>query len=299
MSPKQTTTRKSDKQLPLLGAHFSIAGGLHKALHRASQYNCSALQIFTKNAITWKERSLSIHDVEQFNVARRRCPEVRFICSHAAYLINLASPDPKTHARSVKALKHELLRSSLLGIPYVVLHPGAHRGMGENRGLHRIAESINATFDHSTDSACALLLETTAGQGSQLGHTFEQLALIADRVEATERVGFCFDTCHVFAAGYDLRTKGAFTKTVQAFHEAIGLERLRVIHLNDAKKGLGSKVDRHEHIGKGKIGLSAFRFIMNHPRLKTIPKILETPKENGAVDCDLLNLNRLQALISS
>ena len=248
--------------------------------------------------MTWQERALSIRDTAEFDAARKACGEIKFICSHAAYLINLASPDRKTRVRSVKALKHELLRSSLLGIPYVVLHPGAHGGVGEDKGLRRIAEGINAAFDDVADSACGLLLETMAGQGSQLGHTFEQLALIAHRVEATERIGFCFDTCHVFTSGYDLSTTRAYEKTMKAFDDTVGCESLCVIHLNDAKKGLGSKVDRHEHIGKGQIGLEAFRFIMNDPRLKGIPKILETPTEEGPLDHDRLNLDRLRALVS-
>ncbi len=298
MSPRQASTRKKHNQIPLLGAHFSITGGLHNALYTASQYRCTALQIFTKNAMTWAERTLSIADIDKFNIAREACPEIKRICSHAAYLINLASPDLQTYVRSVKALSLELSRSALLGIPYVVLHPGAHRGLGEAKGLHRIVEGINAALDDVADPTCGLLLETTAGQGSQLGYTFEQLAAISDRVEATERVGLCLDTCHVFTAGYDLRTKKTYTKTMKAFHKALGLERLHLIHVNDAKKALGSRVDRHEHIGKGRMGLEAFRLIMNDPRLKGVPKILETPKENATVDYDRLNLNQLRALVS-
>jgi len=280
----------------LLGAHFSIAGGLHKAVFTASEYGCSALQIFTKNASTWKERRLSSHDIEQFDVARKQSG-VESICSHTSYLINLASPERSQYKRSIKALEHELVRSFQLSIPYVIMHPGSHMGTGEDNGLCRIAQGINTIFDRTSNITCRLLLETTAGQGSNLGYTFEQLAQISDMVEAKERIGFCLDTCHVFVAGYDLRTKTAYQETIQAFDRVIGLDRLCVIHLNDAKKGLGSRIDRHEHIGEGAMGIDAFSFILNDPQLKGLPKILETPKKKGPIDYDRMNLNRLRSLI--
>ncbi len=289
--------RSKDPQDILLGAHFSIAGGLHKAVLTASEYGCTALQLFTKNATTWKERTLSHEEIERFNGARE-LTAIQSICSHTSYLINLASPEPIKYERSVKVLEDELLRSSLLGIPYVIMHPGSHMGAGEEKGVHQIAQGINTIFDRSPSITSRLLLETTAGQGSSLGHTFEQLARISDSVEAKERVGFCFDTCHVFAAGYDLRAKQAYQKTMQSFERIIGLDRLCVVHLNDAKKGLGSRVDRHEHIGEGAIGIDAFRLIMNDPRLKTVPKILETPKKKSPIDYDHINLNLLRSLVS-
>jgi len=294
MASKMAKINQIDHTI-LLGAHFSIAGGLHKAVATAAEYGCSAVQLFTKNASTWKERRLSAQEIEQFNAARQDS-EIRFLCTHAAYLINLASPDRRTHERSVKALAHELMRSSQLGIPYVILHPGAHKGKGEDQGLRRVGESINAVFEEVSDKTCHLLLETTAGQGTNLGHHFEQLAAISEMVEAKERLGFCLDTCHVFAAGYDLRTKKAYDRTLSAFDRIVGLERLHVIHVNDAKKGLGSRVDRHEHIGQGAIGMEAFRFIVNDSRLRSMAKILETPK-NDRVDHDRLNLERLRALV--
>jgi len=280
----------------LLGAHFSIAGGLHKAVETASRYGCPVLQLFTKNASTWKERKLSAQEIKQFDRAKRQ-GNIGMVCSHAAYLINLASPDRCTHERSINALTNELLRSAQLDIPYVILHPGAHMGRGEDYGLRRVAESINTVFAQTPDETCQLLLETTAGQGTNLGYRFEQLAYIADRVEAQDRLGFCFDTCHVFAAGYDLRTKKAYNRTISAFDGLVDLERLHVIHINDAKKALGSRVDRHEHIGQGIIGMEAFGFIMNDSRLRSMAKILETPKNHG-VDHDQLNLQRLRALVS-
>lgn len=279
----------------LLGAHFSIAGGLHKAVEKAWHYRCPVLQLFTKNASTWKERRLSSREIEDFDRARRE-GSIDSVCSHAAYVINLASPDPVQYEKSVQALVNELRRSSQLAIPYVILHPGAHMGKGEDHGLRRVARAINRVFEQVPEGGCHLLLETTAGQGTNLGHTFEQLAAIADRVEAKDSVGFCFDTCHVFAAGYDLRTKKSYHRTMSAFDRVVGLDRLRVIHVNDAKKVLGSRVDRHEHIGQGAIGIDAFRFIMNDRRLGAIPKILETPKANG-LDPDRLNLDCLLSLV--
>ena len=288
--------RGCDHPMVLLGAHFSIAGGLHKAVLTASEYGCTALQIFTKNASTWKERRLSSHEIKRFNLARKESG-IESICSHTSYLINLASPERGKYQMSIKALEHELVRSSRLSIPYVIMHPGSHMGTGEERGLGRIAQGINRVLERTPAIACRLLLETTAGQGSNLGYTFEQLAHISNMVEASERIGFCFDTCHVFAAGYDLRTKTAYRETMQAFDRVIGLDRLRVIHLNDAKKGLGSRIDRHEHIGNGAIGIDAFSFIMNDPQLKDRPKILETPKKKGNVDYDRTNLSRLRSLV--
>jgi len=195
------------------------------------------------------------------------------------------------------ALEQELVRSSQLHITDVILHPGAHMGMGEEQGLRRIADGIHRVFDRVPDTACRVLLETTAGQGSNVGYVFEHLAAIADMVDDKKRMGFCFDTCHVFAAGYDLRTKMAYTETMKAFDKTLGFERLHVMHLNDAKKGLGSRRDRHDHVGEGHLGIEAFRLIMNDPRLKTVPKILETPKEKGPVDYDRLNLERLRSLM--
>ncbi len=293
----QTDGDRQQKRQILLGAHFSIAGGLHKAVLTASEYGCTALQIFTKNATTWKERTLSHQEVERFNEVRE-LTAIQSICSHTSYLINLASPEPSKYDRSLKALENELLRSSLLSIPYVIMHPGSHMGAGEDKGLQRIAQGINTIFDRSPNITCRLILEATAGQGSSLGHTFEQLARISDSVERQKRIGFCFDTCHVFAAGYDIRGKKAYQGTMQSLDRIIGIDRLCVIHLNDAKKGLAARVDRHEHIGEGKIGIDAFGFIMNDSRLKTVPKILETPKKKGSIDYDRINLNRLRALVS-
>jgi deoxyribonuclease-4 len=286
----------SGKTSLLLGAHFSIAKGLHNALYIAQAYNCSALQIFTKNAHTWRERTLSSNEIDLFDQARERTG-INAIASHTSYLINLATYEKKTHDLSRQALKHELFRSSLLGIPFVVLHPGAHRGRGENAGIRQITDSINNIFKQTKGLKTRLLLETTAGQGSGTGHSFEQFKYILARVDNNRRLGFCLDTCHIFAAGYDIRTSASYRKTINAFDDIIGLEHLCLIHLNDSKKKLGSKVDRHEHIGEGYIGINAFKLFMNDDRFHKIPKIIETPKEKGGKDYDKINLDRLRKLV--
>jgi deoxyribonuclease-4 len=279
-----------------LGAHFSIAKGLSNALYTAQNYGCTALQIFTKNASTWKERQLLPQDIEAFTAARQETG-IKAIAAHTAYLINLAAITQKKQARSYAALKAELMRSSALGIPFVVLHPGAHMDAGPSSGIRKIINNLNRLFAETPDVTSRLLLETTAGQGSSIGHTFEQLAEILDGIASTDRSGVCFDACHVFAAGYDLRSSEAYTQTMQAFDDIIGLDNLYFIHLNDALKPLGSKVDRHTHIGKGYIGAQGFAHIMNDPRLAHIPKIIETPKGNGHPDFDKINLDRLRGLI--
>jgi deoxyribonuclease-4 len=280
----------------LLGAHFSIAKGLHQALYVAETYGCTALQIFTKNTSAWKERTLTREEINRFDQARKETG-ITSIASHTSYLINLATPERKKHAMSCHALKQELIRSSMLDIPFVVLHPGAHLGKGKDQGIDKIALSINKIFDQIPDTQIRLLLETTAGQGSGLGHTFEQLALIMDKIENRNRIGICLDTSHVFAAGYDIRTPETYRKVIDTFDAVIGLENLYVIHLNDSKKELGSRVDRHEHIGMGYIGIKAFELLMNDMRFWDIPKIIETPKQKGGPDTDKMNLNRLRSLV--
>lgn len=287
---------KSKEASVLLGAHFSIAKGIHNSLYEASNYGCTALQIFTKNANTWKERTLSQDEIDCFNQAREQTG-ITAIASHTSYLINLASYDPKKHIMSRNALACELVRSSMLNIPFVVLHPGAHMGKGEAKGIARVASSINEIFAENTGFETRLLLETTAGQGSGLGHAFGQLSSIMDRVKDVDRLGICLDTSHIFAAGYDIRNPAAYHRTMDTFDSVIGMEKLYVIHLNDSKKELGARVDRHEHIGEGHIGISAFELFMNDPRFRDVPKIIETPKHKGDTDYDRVNLNRLRSLV--
>ena len=293
---KAESTMKYSKASPLLGAHFSISKGLHHALYEAEKYGCTALQIFTKNTSSWKERTLTQEEIIRFDQAREQTG-ITSIASHTSYLINLATPERKKHALSCHALKQELIRSSTLDIPFVVLHPGAHLGKGKEKGIEKVALSINEIFAQTPDIQIRLLLETTAGQGSGLGHTFEQLASIMEKIENKNRIGICLDTSHVFAAGYDIRTTESYCKAIDAFAAIIGLENLYVIHLNDSKKELGSRVDRHEHIGKGYIGIKAFELLMTDMRFEDVPKIIETPKQKGGPDTDKMNLNRLRSLV--
>lgn len=281
---------------PLLGAHFSIAKGLHNALVEAAAHRCNALQIFTKNANSWKERSLSTDEIRRFEETRV-ATGIGVVASHTSYLINLAGPDNGTRQRSLQALKNELVRSSRLGIEYVVLHPGAHKGSGLLEGIERIADGVNRIFAEIPASKTRLLFETTAGQGSSVGHRFEQLAMVLQKVAKKARIGICLDSCHIFAAGYDIRTERAYRETMAAFEAAIGLRRLRLIHLNDSKKGLGSHIDRHAHIGRGEIGKAAFGFFMNDAALRSIPKIIETPKKEQGKDWDAVNLKCLRDLL--
>jgi len=287
---------KDQKPSCLLGAHFSIAKGLDKALFEAKSYGCNTLQIFTKNANAWKERIVKQKEIETFKQAKLETG-ITEIASHSSYLINLATPEKKKHKMSCYSLSQELTRSSYLGIPYVVLHPGSHMKVGEKEGILRIAESINQIFAKTPGISSRLLLETTAGQGSSVGHTFEQLASIIDKVEKKINPGICLDTCHIFAAGYDIRAMEYYRKTMDNFDSIIGLDRLCLIHLNDSKKELGSRVDRHEQIGLGYIGLDAFKYIMNDDRFIDIPKIIETPKRDTDKDWDETNLKLLRQMI--
>lgn len=303
MTPSNNMHRKKlkDQKPPsLLGAHFSIAKGLDKALFEAKSYGCNTLQIFTKNANAWKERIVTQKEIENFEQAKLESG-ITEIASHTSYLINPATPEKKKHKMSINALAQELIRSSCLGIPYVVLHPGSHMGAGDREGITRIAESINEIFAKTPGIKTRLLLETTAGQGSSVGHTFEHLSSIINKVEKKINPGICLDTCHIFTAGYDIRTMEYYRKTMDDFASIIGLDRLCLIHLNDSKKELGSRVDRHEQIGRGYIGLDAFKYIMNDDRFCDIPKIIETPKgePKGKTDknWDEINLKLLRQMI--
>ena len=292
------TTNSITQNSLLLGAHFSIAKGLHDAVYQAKAYGCNALQMFTKNATVWRERTVTQAEQERFEQAKTETG-IHSIAAHTSYLINLASPDPKKHAMSHSALKQELIRSSALRIPYCVLHPGAHMGSGIDAGLLKISESLNRIFSETADTTSRLLLETTAGQGSGLGHTFEQLAEIIDRIEQKDRMGVCLDTCHIFAAGYDLRTPETYQQTMNHFDAVLGLDQLFAIHVNDSKKDLGSRVDRHTHIGKGALGENAFKHLLNDERLLHVPKLLETAKTEDGIDWDQRNLDLLRSLNSS
>jgi len=280
----------------LLGAHFSIAKGLHQALFTARDYGCTAVQVFTKNSSTWKEKALSKEDIRQFEEARQKTG-ICHIASHTSYLINLASPEKKKYDMSCEALKQELIRCAALKIPLVVLHPGSHMESGVEAGIKRIASAVNRVFDGLPKNPTRLLLETTSGQGFTLGHTFEQLADIIKKIELKDHLGVCLDTCHIFAAGYDLRTQAAYQKTMTIFESVIGLDHLYWIHLNDSMREMGARVDRHEHIGQGFIGEKAFRLLMNDSRFRDVPKVLETPKGKGEKDWDQINLAKLRGFL--
>jgi deoxyribonuclease-4 len=278
----------------LLGAHMSIAGGHALAIDRAADYAMTACQIFTKNANQWAAKPIDPELAEAFQ-ARVAASDVAFLVAHDSYLINLGSPDDTLWERSVAAFGDELLRCHQLGVAWLVTHPGAHMGSGVEAGMRRVATALNRLFDQHPDYAVTVLLETTAGQGTTLGRTFEELAGILALIEDQSRVAVCFDTCHVFAAGYDLRDTVTFAATMQNFDEIIGLGRLRVFHLNDSKKPLGARVDRHEHIGEGELGTEAFNLLLNDPRFIEHPGILETPKGDDGEE-DRRNMTTLREL---
>jgi deoxyribonuclease IV len=277
----------------LIGAHMSIAGGIHRAFEHGTRAGCRTLQVFLKNNSQWRGRILSDEDRELF-AAAREASGIGPVVAHNSYLINPASPDPDLYRKSIEALADEMCRANFLGIGAVVLHPGAHMGAGETRGVRRVAGALNRALA-MVPPPVRLLLENTAGQGSCLGHRFEHLAAILDGVRQTERVGVCLDTCHLFAAGYDIRTAEGYRRTLRSFHRLIGTERIHAFHVNDCKKELGSRVDRHAHIGHGFIGLEAFRCLVNDRRFSRVPKILETPKGKDLKE-DLMNLATLRGL---
>ena len=273
---------------------MSIRGGVSTAIERARSINCTAMQIFVKNNMQWFARPLRPEEIRAFLDHVQR-GELLSIFAHANYLINLAATNPQFHANSIRALSEELSRADQLGLPFLVLHPGAHLGAGEEAGLEKVVESIDRVLAGLPKIKTRIALETTAGQGSCLGNKFEQLAHIISSVREPERLCVCLDTAHVFAAGYDISSESSLRKTLSEFDRAIGPDRLAAIHLNDSKTGCGSRVDRHEHIGKGRIGLDAFRFIMRNRRFRKIPKVLETPKGKELRE-DVINLKSLRRL---
>ena len=273
-----------------LGAHTSAAGGVWRALERAAELGCNAVQLFTRNQNQWRPKPLAEDAVASFRkLAAGFRPEM--VISHGSYLVNPASPEPATRERSIAGLLDELDRAERLGLAGVVLHPGSHVGAGTERGIVRVARSLDRVFRRTAGFRTLLLLETTAGQGSNLGSTFEELARIMDSVERPERLGLCLDTCHLFAAGYPIHHADGYRETRAALDATVGLEHVRAVHLNDSKMPFGSRRDRHEHIGQGEIGLDAFRFILNDPAFAGIPMVLETPKE-GVGDAGNLELLR-------
>ena len=277
-----------------IGAHMSVAGGVATAFERAQRVGCTALQIFVKNASQWQARPLDADEIRRFHEERRRTG-ISPVVAHASYLINLSSPDEALWNRSIDALVDVLQRSEALSLDGLVLHPGSHVGQGEVRGLRRVARGLRTALHRTRGARCRILLETTAGAGTNLGARFEHLAEIRDRASASERIGTCLDTCHVFAAGYDLRTSLSVRETLDSFDEACGLDTLGAIHLNDSLKPFGSRRDRHAHIGEGEIGRDGFRALLRDRRLRHVPFLLETPK-GDALKEDARNLALVREL---
>jgi deoxyribonuclease IV len=266
----------------LFGAHESVAGGVSSVFARAKIDGCRAIQIFTKNSNQWKEPALTPEAIAAFKEGRAEYKGNLPILAHASYLINLGTDDGIILQKSIDSLVAEVERSSSLGIDYVVVHPGAHLGAGEEVGLARVCEALDAVHERTANASARILLENTAGQGTCIGHKLEHLQAIFEGAKTSARLGVCFDTQHAFAAGYDVSTDEGYDKTWSAFEACVGLGRLRAFHLNDSKKPLGARVDRHEHLGEGEIGLRAFWRLANDPRFAEIPAVLETePREGG------------------
>jgi deoxyribonuclease-4 len=263
--------------MPRLGAHLSIAGGLPRAVDRAQASRCEALQIFTKSAGQWRARPLPADEIALFR-RRVRQTGIRPVVAHNSYLINIASSNPALRAQSLAALGEELDRAEALGLDGLVMHPGSYTGGSAEGGLALIADGLRLLLEQRRRGRTRVLLEHTAGQGTNLGHRFEHLADIIDRLQGTPRVGVCLDTCHLLTAGYDICSEDGYRATFEEFDRLIGLRRIKLFHLNDSKKPCGSRVDRHEHIGKGCLGLEPFRRLLNDPRFAALPMLLETPK---------------------
>jgi deoxyribonuclease IV len=273
------------KKNPLLGAHVSIAGNVKNAIFEGERLGCTAIQIFTANNRRWSSHQLLQRDIEEF-FAAKNASSIQIVISHCSYLINLGSPQALIAKKSKQALEMELIRCHQLNIPYVVIHPGAHLESNKDQCMGQISNHIDEILD-KMGGKCHILLENTAGQGSTLGHTFEQLATIRDQIRHKQWVGFCFDTCHAAVAGYNFTHEEGYREMWRQFDTTLGLEYLKVIHVNDSKKPIGSRVDRHEHIGQGLLGIQSFSLIMNDNRFIHIPKIVETPHEQNGIERDL------------
>lgn len=281
-------------RLMLFGAHISVSGGLHKAFARGETVGCQAMQIFSKNERQWQAKPLLDADIAQFRAEQARTG-IGPLIVHDSYLINLASPKDDLWDKSSAAFAHELERCDQLGIPYLVTHPGAHTGSGTDCGLSREAEVLNRLFAEGVGGETIVLLETTAGQGTCLGGTFEELAWLLEHVTYPERIGVCVDTCHIFAAGYDFRSEEGYSAVFDRLISLVGSDRIKAFHLNDSKGALGSHRDRHTAIGEGQIGLEGFWRLVNDPRFDGLPMVIETPKEPEEL-ADIQNLTLLRSL---
>jgi deoxyribonuclease-4 len=282
------------KHRVLLGAHMSIEGGVHTAFKRGTSIGCTTMQVFVKNNNRWNGTPLTGEDIQNYKSAEAKA-SIAPVFAHAAYLINLCAINALVLRRSRDAFTDELRRCEAFGIKALIFHPGAHLGAGEKEGIRRIAESLNMIHEQTRGLKTLSTLEGTAGQGTALGYRFEHLRAIIDSVEQQKRMAVCLDTCHLFAAGYDIRTEEGWARTMRDFDETVGFERLVAIHTNDSKRELGSRVDRHEHIGMGRIGRAGFKMLMNDARMEHIPKILETPKSEDMHE-DRRNMKVLRSL---
>lgn len=262
----------------LIGAHVSIKGGLYKAIEEGERIGCNVIQIFTKSSRSWFAKKLTPIEIDEFKEAQKNST-IKTVVAHASYLINLGSPKKEIEEKSIQSLSDELFRCEKLNIPYLVLHPGAHLKNSIEDCIKQIAKNLEPILKKA--SKTMILLETTAGQGTNIGYTFEQLREIIDLSNEKNKLGVCLDTCHIFSAGYDISSKKSYDNVMSDFEKVIGFKNLKVIHINDSKTKFNSRKDRHANIGKGTIGLEAFKLIMNDKRLKNIPKILETPIING------------------
>jgi deoxyribonuclease-4 len=282
--------------MPVFGAHLSVAGGLHRAAEAAADLGLGTVQLFTASPSQWGRKPLTPPDIDAFKQAVKRA-KLKFPTAHDSYLINLAAPGDELYQRSVAAFLDEIDRAEALGLAYLVTHPGAHVGSGESVGLDRVVAALDTVRAQRPELKLHVLLETTAGQGSSLGANFAHLAYILEHVADSSWLGVCLDTCHVFAAGYPLGTDADYDATFREFDEVIGLKRLKLFHVNDSVKPLGSRVDRHAGIGLGQIGEHAFRRLVNDPRFAKLPMVLETPKEAAdGTAMDPINLARLQEM---
>ncbi len=281
--------------MPRLGAHMSIQDGLHMAVERGHSIGCEAIQVFTRNASRWKSKKRTPEELELYRQALSRTG-IRPVVAHAIYLINLASPEDDVRAMSNDAFREELQRCHEAGIPYLVIHPGSHKGSGLGTGMARIAQGIHQAYAEHPEYTVVTLLENTAGQGDTIGRTFEELAEITAQIVETSCIGYCFDTAHALASGYELRTREGYEETFAHFGRILGLDKLYCFHLNDSKYDLGDERDRHQHIGQGYLGIEAFRMLLNDPRFAELPMLLETPKSEDMHE-DVENLALLRSLM--
>jgi deoxyribonuclease IV len=285
--------------MAILGAHMSIVGGFEKAVQRARRCGCDCVQLFTKNNSQWLAPPIAPEAARRFHAALARL-EVGHPAAHVSYLINLASPNKTLWQKSIDSLAVELRRAETLGIPYVITHPGSYTTSSESRGLRRVVRALDLIHGQTGGLKAQYLLETTAGQGTCLGWRFEQLAVIFDAVRDPERLGVCFDTCHVFAAGYPMTSLGQYRATMRQLERLVGLKQIKAFHLNDSRFACGSRVDRHAHIGQGCMGLAPFRHLLADRRFHGVPMYLETPKSHADnVDLDRVNLATLRGLLTA